>query len=53
MAGSSATVDMMKELLVNGDITGMEADLWIASLAFIPQPTAEMIESAQVGLMVT
>ncbi|XP_070194611.1 uncharacterized protein [Littorina saxatilis] len=47
MAGSSATVDMMKELLVNGDITGMEADLWIASLAFIPQPTAEMIESAQ------
>ena len=48
MAGSSEAVDMMKELLLAGDVTGSEVELWLLSLAFIQQPTAGMINSVKV-----
>ena len=38
----------MTEMMVAGDVTGMEVDMWLASLAFIPQPTADMIQSVTV-----
>ena len=48
MAGSSGTVDQMMEMMLAGDVTGMEVDMWLASLAFIPEPTADMIQSVTV-----
>ena len=48
MAGSSGAVDQMTEMMLAGDVTGMEVDMWLASLAFIPQPTADMIQSVTV-----
>ena len=48
MASSSGAVDQMTEMMLAGDVTGMEVDIWLASLAFIPQPTADMIQSVTV-----
>ena len=49
MTGTDASVRMMKELLLTKAITGTEADMWIASLAFIQTPTAEMLVAAKVS----
>ncbi|KAL8584622.1 hypothetical protein ACOMHN_002351 [Nucella lapillus] len=47
MAGSSAAVDLMKDLMTSEEVSGLQTDIYLASLAFIPEPTAQMIESVQ------
>jgi hypothetical protein len=41
--GTSASVSMMSYLIKNEEVTDMEADLWLTSLAFISKPTKEML----------
>jgi len=43
LAGTSAAVSVMKDILLAGEIQGVEADMWKSALAFIPNPNEEMI----------
>ena len=47
MAGTSSSVQILKELLLSKDVTGLEADMWLTSLAFIQNPTREMLEEVK------
>ena len=46
MAGTEATVTMMTQMLLNDDVTGVEADMWLTSLALIQEPTSGMLQQA-------
>ena len=46
MAGTEATVTMMTQMLLNDDVTGVEADMWLTSLALIHEPTSGMLQQA-------
>ncbi|XP_027695180.1 vitellogenin-like [Vombatus ursinus] len=41
--GTEACVTLMKELIMSGDVENEEAESFLWSLAFVPQPTAGMI----------
>jgi len=43
LAGTTAAVSLMKDILLAGEITGVEKDMWKSALAFIPNPNKEMI----------
>jgi hypothetical protein len=43
LAGTTAAVSVMKDILLAGEIDGVEANMWKSALAFIPNPNAEMI----------
>lgn len=43
---TAASVRMMTESMVNGEVTGLDADAWLTSLAFVSQPTLEMVKEA-------
>ncbi|WAR23117.1 APLP-like protein [Mya arenaria] len=47
MVGSDASVELMKTLVSNEDVTGKMADMWIASIAFVSNPTIQMIKYAK------
>ena len=47
MVGSEATVTMMTQMLMSDDVTGLEADMWLTSLALIQEPTANMLEQVK------
>ncbi|XP_076472801.1 uncharacterized protein LOC143302134 isoform X1 [Babylonia areolata] len=47
MAGTEATVTMMTQMLMNNDVTGVEADMWLTSLALIQEPSAAMLEQVK------
>ncbi|CAH1773813.1 unnamed protein product [Owenia fusiformis] len=47
MAGSSASIKLMKTLLITGEVTGLEADAWLTVMAFVQNPTQEMIDELQ------
>ncbi|XP_050403910.2 uncharacterized protein LOC126819756 [Patella vulgata] len=47
MVSTSSSVEMMKELLMNKEITGLVAEMWINTLAFIQAPTREMLANAK------
>lgn len=49
MAGTSQSVAMMKELMIRGDVTGNEVSLWLMLLAFIKEPTSDMLTSVKVS----
>merc|ERR1711971_62585 len=44
MVGSDASLKLMTKLISNNDVTGLEADMWMTTLAFIQHPTKEMIK---------
>ena len=48
MIGTGASVKLMKTLISNDDVTGADADMWLASLAFIHHPTDDMIKEVRV-----
>ncbi len=48
MASTSASVQMMKEILMGGDVTGAKATMWMTTFSFIHNPTLEMLEAVQV-----
>ncbi|XP_062611984.1 uncharacterized protein LOC134273790, partial [Saccostrea cucullata] len=47
MAGTSASVAMLSKMINDNDVTGIEADMWLTTLAFIPSPTKDMINEVQ------
>ena len=50
MVGTGASVKMMKTLISNDDVKGTEADMWLASLAFVHHPTKDMLKEIKVIL---
>ena len=48
MIGTGASVKLMKTLISNDDVTGADADMWLASLAFVHHPTGDMIKEVRV-----
>ncbi len=49
MVGNSASVGLIKDMVVKGRLSGAEAETWVASLAFVQTPTEDMISHAKVG----
>ncbi|XP_037556374.1 apolipophorins-like [Dermacentor silvarum] len=45
-AGSPAAIRMMTDSMISGQVAGIDADIWLTSLAFVSKPTSEMIEHA-------
>lgn len=45
-AGSPAAIRMMTKAMISGQVAGVDADVWLTSLAFVSKPTSEMIEHA-------
>jgi len=43
LAGTTPAVSLMKDILLSGEINGIEKDMWKAAIAFIPHPNAKMI----------
>jgi hypothetical protein len=46
MSQSSEAVSVMSDLMVRGDVT--EVDIWLTALAFIPNPSEDMLNSLKV-----
>lgn len=51
MAGTTSSIEVIKNLLITGDVTGMEVDLWLTLLALIPSPSSEMLTIVKVGVL--
>lgn len=49
MTETSASVELMSSLIKVGDVKGVVAKAWLASLALIQTPTTEMITSVTVS----
>ena len=47
MVGTEAAVTMMTQMLMSDDVTGMEAEMWLTSLALIQEPTVGMLEEVR------
>ncbi|RUS82210.1 hypothetical protein EGW08_010024, partial [Elysia chlorotica] len=47
MVGTSSSVQVMVELLLSGDVSGAQAQLWLKSLHFLPDATEEMVVHAK------
>ncbi|XP_056021701.1 uncharacterized protein LOC130054813 [Ostrea edulis] len=43
MVGTSASVVMLTKMINDNEVTGMEADMWLTTLAFIQSPSKDMI----------
>jgi len=43
LAGTTAAVSLMKDILLAGHVEGVEKDMWKSALAFIQNPNKEMI----------
>ncbi|XP_061171948.1 uncharacterized protein LOC133181472, partial [Saccostrea echinata] len=43
MVGTSASVAMLSKMINDDEVTGIEADMWLTTLAFIPSPSKDMI----------
>jgi len=43
MVGTKASLRMMTSLINGNEVTGAEADMWMTSLAFINNPTKDML----------
>ena len=52
MVGTTASVSLIRDLVMNGHVTGMQADQWLTSLAFVAKPTADMIREIRVRVKV-
>ena len=48
MTGTVNSLKLMVQLLVTKEVTGIEADMWLTTLAFIQQPTMDMIAEVKV-----
>ncbi|XP_074640348.1 uncharacterized protein LOC141898387 isoform X2 [Tubulanus polymorphus] len=47
MVNSEASVALISALVTNQHMRGLEADMWVTSLAFIQSPTTQMLKSVQ------
>ena len=48
MIGTVDSLKLMVQLLNNKEITGTEAEMWLTTLAFIQQPTIDMLAEVKV-----
>ena len=48
MVNTEASVALISEMVLAGKVNGMEADIWLTSMAFIGKPTAAMLASLTV-----
>lgn len=49
MAGTPASLKMLTQLLVSNEVTGVEAEMWLTTLAFIQEPTLDMLAEVKVS----
>lgn len=49
LVGTAASYGLMKDIIQEGLLSNLEADMWLSSLAFQPKPTIEMITVVAVG----
>lgn len=52
MVGSQASLKMMTQLIISQEVSGVEADMWLTTLAFIQHPTIEMLSEVKVNLII-
>lgn len=50
MTGTPASVTMLTKMITENEVTGIEADMWMTTLAFIPSPSKDMIREVMVRL---
>jgi len=53
MVGSSESVSYMAQLIVSGQVVGLEADMWMTTLSFIQKPTLDMLREVKVKVCLT
>ena len=53
MVGSSESVSYMAQLIVSGQVVGLEADMWMTTLSFIQKPTLDMLREVKVNVCLT
>lgn len=51
MVGTSASVVMLTKMINDNEVTGMEADMWMTTLAFIQSPSKDMIREVLVSFI--
>lgn len=49
MLGTQASLKMMTSLISRKEVTGIEANLWLTTLAFIKDPTKDMLKEVKVN----
>ena len=45
-----ASLSVMRDLMLDGHVTGVEADLWMTSMTFINEPTKPMLAEVLVSI---
>jgi hypothetical protein len=50
MSGSRETLKLMVQLLVSKQVTGLDADMWMATLAFVQNPSIDMLANVEVNV---
>jgi hypothetical protein len=48
MSGSRETLKLMVQLLVSEQVTGLDADMWMTTLAFVQNPSIDMLADVKV-----
>lgn len=51
MIGTTAAVEQIAQLILNNEITGRMAEIWLSSLSLIQNPSTEMLEQIAVGFI--
>ena len=49
MLGTQASLRMIATLIGNKEVTGIEANMWLTTLAFIKDPTKDMLIEVKVS----
>lgn len=47
--GSSASLVLIRDLIMAGDVNNADADTWITSMAFVANPTRNMLAEVKVS----
>lgn len=48
MTGTAGSLELMTKLMTSGTVTGVEAVMWLKTLAFIKKPSIEMLVAVKV-----
>ena len=49
MSGTTESLKLMVQLLTSEQVTGLDADMWMTSLAFVQNPTIDMLADVKVS----
>jgi len=53
MTGTVEGVKLMTQLITSIDVSGIEAEMWMTTLAFLQNPTIEMLNDVKVTYVLT